>query len=325
MAGRITLKNRSDIPGVSRLNKFWQIKGARPMFKPLRKGMSLPGGINSIQELEKLILSYGFRGIEYGNWLTEEDKFNYLASTYLALYDLNKVLKFQKNIGLDRSISLGFGSRGISRSLAHYNIRDKFININRYEKTYDRVKEYSFRDSGGIHSLGHEYGHALDYIFGAHIEQSKTSLSLTAGNYHGTKIPNWKQAPDTLRGIMGMIIHLYIYKDAATSTKEGTAFTDSYKKIAGGREYYRRHNEIFARLFEKYIHWKLEAVGVKNTTLTKEKYDHNVYATDKDFKRIVPWMDKLVELMRKQVVKDIQKVKQMPQKMAASRKQMEMF
>jgi hypothetical protein len=68
------------------------------------------------------------------------------------------------------------------------------------------------------------------------------------------------------------------------------------KSVKG--EYFFRRNEIFARAFEQYIHYKLTNIGIYNTFLKKKKYLAAVYIPEKEFKAVVPYFDRLVEEMR---------------------------
>lgn len=286
---------RKDIPGLSAQGAYWAGRKYRKIYKWIRPGLELPASVKNSQDLIDVIKSYGFNNVEFGNYVTEEDRFNYLVGFYYAIYDMNKVLGLQKNMGLDRMITIGFGSRGIPKSLAHYNPNTRFININRYGKTFDIDKPETFISTGGISSFAHEYGHALDYILGGHVERNLHHFPLTLGS--STKM-HWdlNEFRTPMRKLMNKLIHTYIWKDY-----EKRVLSDSYSAILFESGYYRRHNEIFARLFEKYIFYKLQQRQIINRALTKSKYDRHVYATDKEFKKLVTIMDELMDLMRSHI------------------------
>lgn len=312
---RKRIKDQSkDFPPISAKAAWWYEKGYRNFVARVRPGLELPKNIKSSDDLLTVIKGYGFNGIEFGNYVTEEDKFNYLVAFYFAIYDMNKILGFQKNMGLDKMITIGYGSRGLGGTLAHFRPTNNFININRYEKVLDIQKPAAFFSSGGINSFAHEYAHALDYILGGYVERSSTNYPLTMGNSVARK---WDRSRITspMRSTMNELIHAFIWKD-----KNETGFTESYSKIAKASDYYRQHNEIFARLFEKYIHWKLAERQIKNLALTKNKYENAVYATDRDFKKLVPIMDKLVGQMRGHITSKYAPAKSVTQKMAAQGK-----
>ncbi len=197
---------------------------------------------------------------------------------------------------MDAMITVGYGSRGVGGSLAHYNPTTRFININRYSKTSDSFKPFAFISSGGISSFAHEYGHALDYILGGHVERNSTCFPLTLGR---STRRTWSSAEFTtpMRKLMQKLIHRYIWED-----EKETTHTKNYQKIINAVPYYRQHNEIFARLFEKYIFVKLADRQIKNLALSKSKYDARVYATDQDMKKLIPLRDQLVGEIRKHIV-----------------------
>lgn len=97
---------------------------------------------------------FGFRGVEFGNWLPQDERQSVLNFATDALGDLSKLLKIDyKDIGLDFLGSTGmgaaFGSRGKGKAAAHYEPGRKVFNLTRMN---------------GAGSLAHEYGHALDYF-----------------------------------------------------------------------------------------------------------------------------------------------------------------
>jgi hypothetical protein len=307
------------IPGRNKKNIYWFYRGYRKIFKDLRPGLDLPGNIKTSQDLIELIQGYGFRGVEFGNWLTEEDRFVYLVALYFAIYDMNKILGFGKNMGMDKMISIGFGSRGVPKSLAHFNSATNFININRYDRTHNAIKPIQFVRSGGISSFAHEYGHALDYILGGYVERNRELFSLTLGNSVRTQ---WlyKSFNTPMRRLTNELLHAYIWED-----EQEKKFTRSYENIHGERPYYRQHNEIFARLFEKYLWHKLQQRHIKNLGLTKGKYDLHVYVTDRDMKKLIPIMDKLVRVMAQHITAK-QKTATLPApRLAAEARQTSLF
>lgn len=64
------------------------------------------------------------------------------------------------------------------------------------------------------------------------------------------------------------------------------------------KPYYVERTEVFARLFEQYIPFKLKQIGIANSFLTDTKYTRAVYMTPSELKKVVPLFDKLLVLMR---------------------------
>jgi len=266
--------------------------------------------VNSVKQIDKL---FKLKGIQFGNWVTTEDKYNYLALTYLCLKDINKVLKFKdENMGLNGLLAFSFGARGVSSALAHYESNHQVINITRYWRTdkinririalgqapiRDIPKETRLLKTGGAGSMAHEYGHFLDYSFGRYRDQHKESNWLS-GVYRTTKRTVEYSKNHVLRNKMNKVIN------TALNDKKGNP-SAYYKRIApkneGQSEYWTRRLEVFARIFEQYISYKLDKMNINNRFLSKTVYKSSVYLKPNEFKSIIKPMDDLIKEMRKHV------------------------
>lgn len=95
--------------------------------------------------------TFGFRGVEFGNWAASDERQAHVNQAHDALMDLAKLLGIPpKALSLNNTLGLAFGARG-SRFAAHYESSKMVINI--AKKT-------------GPGALAHEWGHALDHYFG---------------------------------------------------------------------------------------------------------------------------------------------------------------
>ncbi len=74
-------------------------------------------------------------------------------------------------------------------------------------------------------------------------------------------------------------------------------FYSFFCNAISGRDNVER-TEIFARLFEQYVAFKLKQNGIANSFLTDTKYTRAVYMTPTELKRVVPYFDRLLVLMR---------------------------
>lgn len=102
---------------------------------------------------ERFMETFGFRGVEFGNWVSQgrdsRERQWMLNNAYDALNDLAELLNLPpKAMSLDGTLGLAFGSRGRGQALAHYEPDSFVINIT-------KTKGYS--------SLAHEWFHALDH------------------------------------------------------------------------------------------------------------------------------------------------------------------
>ena len=98
--------------------------------------------------------TFGFRGVEFGNWNNQEDRQQLLDDAYDGLLDLAEVMDIPpKAISLDGDLGLAFGARGqgLSGARAHYEPSKVVINLTKMN---------------GAGSLAHEWFHALDHYLG---------------------------------------------------------------------------------------------------------------------------------------------------------------
>ena len=112
-----------------------------------------------------LIMTFGFSGIEYGNWTNQKEREAYMIHTYDAFSDLADITGLPKAaLSLGGQLGLTYGSRGHGgkgAAMAHFEPSNMAIALT-------KVK--------GAGSLGHEYFHALsNYFF----------QQFSAGSRHG--------------------------------------------------------------------------------------------------------------------------------------------
>ena len=221
-----------------------------------------------------IIAQYKLKGFEYGNWVNNNDRNDRLTATAESMRELAIILG-TKNVGCDNTIGIAFGARGHSKALAHFEPNTFMINL---------TKEHGFG------SLAHEYGHALDYFFGMHIDQHPQYTSLVGGRttMQHLEIANGGQ----LRKLANDLINAVIRDEKGES-----ASYKEWRSRVGSNEYWFRRNEIFARVFEQWVRAQLSKKGITNTFLSKKKYDGGVYLTIADFKRVSPLIDKLIKEM----------------------------
>ncbi len=102
---------------------------------------------------EMFMSTFGFRGVEFGNWVKQgkngRERQWMLNNAYDSLLDLSKILGIPpKAVALDGELGLCFGSRGHGSASAHYEPANRLINLT-------KTKGYS--------CLAHEWFHALDH------------------------------------------------------------------------------------------------------------------------------------------------------------------
>ena len=99
--------------------------------------------------------TFGFRGVEFGNWVDQKKRQNDLNNAYDGLMDLANVLGVPPMaLALNGQLALAFGARGkggAGAASAHYESGKAVINLTK---------------KSGAGSLAHEWWHALDNYFG---------------------------------------------------------------------------------------------------------------------------------------------------------------
>ncbi len=104
---------------------------------------------------QQFIDEFGFRGVEFGNWVGQgksaKERQGMLNEAYDALKDLSDITGIPpKAISLSGSLGLGFGSRGHGWASAHFEPGTLVINLTK---------------TRGAGALAHEWFHALDNHF----------------------------------------------------------------------------------------------------------------------------------------------------------------
>lgn len=280
----------------SRADIYWHQNGYKPLYHKVRPKLDLPENLKT-NDLTVIIQKFNLKGIGYGNWLTIEDRINYTNSLTLACYDLNKVLRFNYNIGFGL-LSVTFGARGRSKALAHYEPGRDIINITRYHDG-KAPKEARFFGSGGLNSLAHEYGHFLDYFAGGHLAPNPQIFSLTNGH---SIARGRTDTGNKMRNLTDDLMEEIIWRNP-----DKQQLSDYYKRLidtvgtTSMGEYWLRRNEIFARAFEVYVMNKFSKMGITNLLLTGKKYNPQVYLKNSEMQKLEPKFDALLEEIRKSI------------------------
>ena len=285
-------------------DQYWRRQGIKVVFKPndpkIRVGEKIPDTYlySDVRFIENY---YGLRAIEFGNWLSQQDRINYLSGLGIALFDLHKALKFTpKQISIAGKISVAFGARGRGKALAHFEPGSFAINLTRYSrpnKVSKRPKDFKrvelILKDGGVGAFAHEYGHALDYFGGLHVEKGDT-FGLSRDEVIDPRPDPALMKKNTLRGLMEKLIFKICWKDAHNRSNYFARLVKATQ-----RKYYFQRNEIFARAFEIYVQYKLAKYKYKNTFLNFPKYDTSFYLTLKEMQDIEKEFDALMKALKK--------------------------
>lgn len=181
------------------------------------------------------IKNFGLYSIEFGNWLNQSDRLNFMYATLVTLAQMAMVVQVpQAKMGLHKKLSLAFGSRGKGGFAAAF-----------YQSAYTVI---NLTKTQGRGTFCHEYGHAVDDHLGQHSGWRSTRKQ---PDYNGKR-------KDSAAWLFETVIDKVLWNENGTPS--------SYQNFLEGKgEYLNRRNEIFARICETFFYMKFRSLGVKNT------------------------------------------------------------
>ncbi len=184
----------------------------------------------SAEEFQK---TFGFRGVEFGNWVNQSEREVRLNKAFDSFKDLASLLGIpDEAISLNGELGFAFGARGSKGALAHYESGKVVINITKL---------------GGAGTLAHEWFHALDNYLSRR-DGSAFSFATEDGY-------NRADLDTKLKAIVDYI------KNGDIGRRSQRA--DNLKN----KVYYGQIREMTARGFEVYVKEKLAERGLSNTFL----------------------------------------------------------
>lgn len=200
--------------------------------------------------------AFGFRGVQFGNYVEGPRRQGDLNRAYDSLYDLAEVLNVPtKALSLNGRLGLAFGARGKGRAAAHYEPVEVAINLTK---------------GSGAGSLAHEWFHSLDNYFGQHdiagdgnIRSGDSFMSSShrqqrvwkGGKIVDAEYPVRQEVYDAFKGVMKAINSSDLLRRS--------------ERLDGVRSkpYWSTDIEMAARAFERYVQDKARTAGVENDYL----------------------------------------------------------
>lgn len=187
--------------------------------------------------------AFGFRGVQFGNYVEGKRRQTDLNQAYDALHDLAGVIGVPaRALSLDGKLGLAFGARGNggkNPASAHYEPRKVVINLTK---------------NAGAGALAHEWWHSLDNYFGKLRGQADSFLSATskkpgdAGDVRPEMLKAYAEVTDAVKN---------------TGMLERSRNLDKIKS----KDYWSTDHEMTARAFESYVIAKLEDQSAGNDYL----------------------------------------------------------
>ncbi|HGG6554852.1 TPA: LPD38 domain-containing protein [Salmonella enterica subsp. diarizonae serovar 61:i:z] len=208
---------------------------------------------------EKFSDAFGFRGVQFGNYVEGPRRQSDLNRAYDSLIDMADVLKVPaKALSLNGRLGLAFGARGKggkNAAAAHYEPGQMAINLTK---------------GNGAGSLAHEWFHALDNYFGQHdvakegdvgpggeymTERQRKVKQWNGKEYASVEHPVRQEVYDAFKGVMKAV------------NKSGMGDRALRLDEVRSKPYWSTDIEMAARAFERYVQDKAKAAGVENDFL----------------------------------------------------------
>lgn len=234
----------------TKLEKYKEIPLERADTNRPRVGQDMRQGLDVTPE--QFRESFGFRGVEFGNYMEQGRRQQELNDAYDALMDLAAVLQLPpKALSLNGELGMAFGARGtggVGAFNAHYEPGKVVINLTK---------------RSGAGSLGHEWWHAVDNYFS---RMRKSADGFMTSSRDVLQQAKGKQVAPSAEGVRPEVVQAFA---AVMRAINGTALRDRSAKLDERRskDYWSTDVELSARAFEGYLLAKLQDQDASNDYL----------------------------------------------------------
>lgn len=227
---------------------------------------------------EKFSDAFGFRGVQFGNYVEGPRRQSDLNRAYDSLMDMADVLKVPaKALSLNGRLGLAFGARGKggkNAAAAHYEPGEVAINLTK---------------GHGAGSLAHEWFHALDNYFGQY--DAAREGEITSGDkFMTSNNKRWPQWNDKEKEYLHPVRQeVYDAFKGVVNAVHKSGMVNRARRLdeVRSKPYWSTDIEMAARAFERYVQDRAKAAGVENDFLVniRKADDHGspetyAYPTD---------------------------------------------
>jgi len=232
-----------------KLASFKDIPSERRSINRPRVGEDMRNGQDVTPQL--FAETFGFRGVEFGNWVEQGRRQKDLNDAFDALMDMAAILNVPPSaLSLNGELGLAFGARGgggTNPAKAHYEPDNMVINLTK---------------KSGSGSLGHEWWHALDNYFSRMRGKGDGMMTEALDVSLASRDSNFQNDPRVRRE---MVI---AFGDVVRTVKQ-TALKARSAKLDAKRtkQYWTTGAEMSARAFESYLISKLQDQNASNDYL----------------------------------------------------------
>lgn len=221
---------------------------------------------------------FGFRAVEFGNYVANKERQQFLNDIYDALMDMSDVLGVSpRALSLGGQLAIAVGARGKSSASGHYEPEKNVINLTK---------------TSGYGVLAHEWLHAFDRYF--------SNYDPSAIYVGGVRYATGTEYKDDTRQEV---------KDAFAALMDVMKKSDYYKRSMTLGEYWASDKELAARALQDHIIRKLNERGQKNDFLSNltatEDWDGNAndypFPIGEESERIGEAIDSLFSVIEEKV------------------------
>jgi GGDEF domain-containing protein len=195
--------------------------------------------------------AFGFRGVEFGNWVEQDKRQTDLNQAYDALMDLAIILNIpSRGISLNGKLGLAFGARGrggARPAKAHYESDKVVINLTK---------------KNGAGSLAHEWMHALDAYFSSG-KNSDSDMATMSNQVQIASVADRFRNDSNMRDEMVQAFGNLVKTIKKTQLPKRSQELDMRRSTP----YWSLMAEMTARSFENYIIQRLSVLKMSNDYL----------------------------------------------------------
>lgn len=186
--------------------------------------------------------TFGFRGVEFGNYVTQKERQRYLNEAYDAFMDLADLLGVSpKALSLGGQLGFAIGARGGGgKNAAHYEPELNVINLTKTQ---------------GAGSLAHEWWHALDFYFNQRNgERKRPATGNTVAESFDASVR--REMAEAFVGLMEKVNDSEYFRRSKRLDNKTN------------RQYFATDTELGARAFQDYVQRRLTERGQVNDFLS---------------------------------------------------------
>ncbi|HHH1924223.1 TPA: LPD38 domain-containing protein [Yersinia enterocolitica] len=200
--------------------------------------------------------AFGFRGVQFGNYVEGPRRQSELNDAYDSLIDMAELLSVPtKALSLNGELGLAFGARGKGGAKAHYEPVQVVINLTK---------------GNGAGSLAHEWFHALDNYFGTYDVHGDVSGKRSSEFITDRRRPRYEFSNGKRQEITHPVRQeVYDAFKSAVNKVTSSGMMERAALLDGGRSkaYWTTKLEMSARAFERYLLDKAQSKGITNDYL----------------------------------------------------------